>query len=523
MGKKYRCCKYLRLSKEDTRKLGTDESMSIESQRMIIESFCKYHNLDLVREYVDDGFSGGNFDRPGFKKMIEDIESGIVNCVITKDLSRLGRELYRTGIFIEEYFNEKDIRYIAINDGYDSVNSTDNSLSMRLTFNDYYIRDISKKVKSSLVAKQKRGDYIGSFPKYGFKKDPHNHNHLIIDPVASLIVKRIYNLTLNGLSPYEIADILTKEKIPIPVVYKKDPRGFSITENEGFGIWRPQTIRDILRSEMYIGNMVQHTFEKMRYSSKKLRLVDKEERYVVLNTHDAIIDKKTFDKVQVVLEANSKMKGRKKNKDRFLFSGLLVCHECGHKISILEKKNKKNNSHYTQCSYYSKKGKYGICNSHRINYNLLEEDLINIIKDVSMSFLREYDNNLLVNEANQVLSEEINDVSSALKSIMFDIKKYNNAIEKLYMDNVEGRVSDTILNNLLSKYNDELSIATKKKEDLEHKKNELEVQIQSLDYNTCSEVLQKFLLSGVVSRGFIIELVEKVEIDNDKNIKIFFR
>src|SRR5690625_4529702 len=170
--RKYKCGRYLRLSKED--ELKKDESSSIASQRMIIESFAKFQGLEVIKEYIDDGFSGGNFDRPGFKKMIKDIENGVINCVITKDLSRLGRELYQTGRYIEEYFIDNNIRYIAINDGYDSLLG-DNMLSMRLTFNDFTLRDVSKKVKSSLTAKQKNGEYIGTYPKYGYLKDPVNH------------------------------------------------------------------------------------------------------------------------------------------------------------------------------------------------------------------------------------------------------------------------------------------------------------------------------------------------------------
>ena len=151
--RKYKCGRYLRLSKED--ELKKDESSSIASQRMIIESFAKFQGLEVIKEYIDDGFSGGNFDRPGFKEMIKDIEDGVINCVITKDLSRLGRELYQTGRYIEEYFIDNNIRYIAINDGYDSLLG-DNMLSMRLTFNDFTLRDVSKKVKSSLTAKQKK-------------------------------------------------------------------------------------------------------------------------------------------------------------------------------------------------------------------------------------------------------------------------------------------------------------------------------------------------------------------------------
>ena len=173
----YLCAGYDRLSDADNK---NDESSSIQSQKIIIDSFAKFNNLKIVKHYVDDGYSGGNFDRPGFKAMIEDIEKGKINCVITKDLSRLGRELYKTGKYIEEYFLEKGVRYIAINDSYDS-NIGDAMLGIRLSVNDLYLRDVSKKVKTSLRAKQNRGDYIGSFPLYGYKKDPNDRHKLIVD------------------------------------------------------------------------------------------------------------------------------------------------------------------------------------------------------------------------------------------------------------------------------------------------------------------------------------------------------
>lgn len=162
----YLCAGYDRLSDADNK---NDESSSIQSQKMIIDSFAKFNNLNIVKHYIDDGYSGGNFDRPEFQEMIKDIENGKINCVITKDLSRLGREMYKTGKYIEEYFLEHGVRYIAINDSYDS-NIGDSMLGIRLSVNDLYLRDVSKKVKTSLRAKQNRGDYIGSFPLYGYKK-----------------------------------------------------------------------------------------------------------------------------------------------------------------------------------------------------------------------------------------------------------------------------------------------------------------------------------------------------------------
>lgn len=516
--RKYKCGDYLRLSKEDL--LKKDESTSIESQRMIIKSFCKYHNLELVAEYVDDGYSGGNFDRPGFKKMIEDIESGKINCILTKDFSRLGRELYQTGSFIEDYFNEKGIRYISINDSYDSLNG-DSTISMKLTFNDFTLRDTSKKVKSAFTVRQKNGEYIGSIPKYGYLKDPTNHHRLVIDPIASLIVKRIFSMAYVGYGCNKIASVLTNEKVPIPIVYKKENRGALVTENDGCGIWRPQTIKNILTSEMYIGNMVQNTFNKIRYNSKKIKAVKKEDYIIVENTHEAIIDKETFDKVNKILKANSRTV--EKNKERYLFSGLLKCKECGHNISILERKNKGNKSHYTQCNQYSKKGKYGICNIHRLNYNLLEEDLVSIITSICKSFLNEYDNKSLTNEANDILHEKTNELQKQIDVFIKDIAKYNNTIEQLYIDKVQGKIPENIFANLLEKYNKYLNNVITQKNELEQDKIKLLSKIESLDYDSCAQILKKFLSSKHPTRAMIVELVDRVEIDNDKNVNIFFR
>ena len=269
----YICGAYDRLSDADNK---TDESSSIQSQKIIIDSFAKFNNLKIYKHYVDDGYSGGNFDRPGFQEMIEDIESGKINCVITKDLSRLGREMYKTGKYIEEYFLEKGVRYIAINDSYDS-NIGDSMLGIRLSVNDLYLRDVSKKVKSSFRVKQEKGEYIGSFPCYGYMKDPNAHHKLIIDPEASEIVKLIFSLALDGHGVCVIAKKLTERQIPIPIVHKKEPRGLKVTENNGNGIWKHSTLRNILTNEMYIGNMVQHTHEKISYNNKKCRKTKKEE------------------------------------------------------------------------------------------------------------------------------------------------------------------------------------------------------------------------------------------------------
>src|SRR5574344_51230 len=197
----YLCGGYDRLSDADNK---VDESSSIQSQKMIIDAFAKFNNFNIIKHYVDDGYSGGNFERPAFKEMIRDIELGKINCVITKDLSRLGREMYKTGRYIEEYFLEKGVRYIAINDSFDS-NIGDSMLGIRLGVNDLYLRDVSKKVRTSFRAKQNKGDYIGSLPLYGYIKDPNDKHKLIIDDNVAPNIELIYDLAFDGMTPQKIA------------------------------------------------------------------------------------------------------------------------------------------------------------------------------------------------------------------------------------------------------------------------------------------------------------------------------
>lgn len=518
--RKEKCGIYLRLSKEDSKNLLNDESVSIKGQRMIITSFCSFNNIDIACEYVDDGYSGSNFDRPGFKKMIKDIESGKINLVITKDLSRLGRELYKTGSYIEDYFNDKNVRYIAINDGYDSFKENDGSISMKLAYNDYVLRDTSRKVRSSLTARRKNGQYIGSIAKYGYIKDPKDHHHLIKDTTAAIIVKKIFDMALQGNTCYKIASILTEEKIPIPIIYKGETRGANITDNDGCGIWKVQTVKDILTSEMYTGTMVQNIWTKVRYNSKKLRRLDEQDYIKVENTHEAIIDKDTFDRVQEIVK---KEKGvLSKSKKIYLFSGLLYCKECGHRISILERKNKKDNSHYTQCSMYSKKGKYGVCNIHRVNYNQLEDDLILIIKRVCKSYLHKYDNKLLTEEINNIMCEEEINLQKEIDSLTLEITKYGKVIEGLYMDKTLGKVPENVFDRLLMTYNESLNRCIDSKNELDEKKEQIMEKNKKVDYENCAKFITNYLSQQTPTRSLIIALVDKVEIDNEKNIKIYF-
>ena len=514
----YRCGAYNRLSDADNK---NDESSSIQSQKMIIESFAKFNNLEIVKHYVDDGYSGGNYDRPGFKEMIEDIEKGKINCVITKDLSRLGRELYKTGRYIEEYFLEHGVRYIAINDSYDS-NIGDSMLGIRLSVNDLYLRDVSKKVKTSLRVKQNRGDYIGSFPLYGYKKNPEDKHKLIVDEEVRDIIEYIYDLTLEGKSYTFIADSLTNRKVPIPIVYKQDPRAKTITDNDGFGIWKRQTIKNILSNRMYTGDMVQNTFNKISYNSKKIRKTSVEEHIIVENTHEAIIDKEKFERVQEILE--SKPKNKRDSQYEYLLGGLLYCKECGRTIRISKKVIKRGVSNFTQCNLYTRKGKFGVCSSHRLNYDYLEEDIIEYLQQLCERFCEIYNFSEVEDNSDLVIKQNLDKLNLLIDKKEKQLDKYKSLIDDLYIDKTQGLVDESMYKRIYEKTKKEIDkIEFDLNELLSKRKiNENQQKDTSL-FNRCKKSVLDYMSLRVPTREQINRLVDKIEIDKDKKVYVYLK
>ncbi len=511
----YICGGYERLSDADNK---NEESSSIQSQKIIIESFAKFNNLTIYKHYSDDGYSGGNFERPAFKMMIDDIESGKINCIITKDLSRLGREMYKTGKYIEEYFLEKNVRYIAINDSYDS-NIGDAMLGIRLSVNDLYLRDVSKKVKSSLRAKQNRGDYIGSFPLYGYKKDPNDSHKLIVDEEVRDIVELIYDLALDGKTPSNIAQILTLKKIPIPIVYKKDPRAKNVVENDFFGIWKRQTITNILTNEMYIGNMVQNTHNKISYNSKKLRKTTKDELIIVKNTHEGIISKEKFDKVQKLINSKTKIKVTTHQLD-YLFGGMIYCHECGHRIRISKDILKSGVRHYTQCNLYTRKGKFGVCSSHRINYDWLEEDILNYLQRICKGFCSNYNFNDLEGKNIDITTRNIDEINKKIKRLNNTLTSHKTTIDNLYIDKTKGLVDEEMYKRIYEKITNEINKLNLELTKLDEKKQINEKQTaNNKDFN--KEVDYMSLKNP--TKDQVKRLVEKIEIDKDKKIYVYLK
>ncbi len=506
---------YVRLSREDDQ---NDESKSIKSQKMIIESFANFNNLKISKFYSDDGYTGSNFNRPAFEQLKADIEDGVINCVIVKDLSRLGRELYETGGYIEEYFLSKGIRFIAINDSYDSFVG-DSMLGIRLSVNDLYLRDLSKKVKAGFDAKRNRGDYVGSLPAFGYKKNPKNNKHLIIDEVASEYVRMMFAYALEGLGTSKIARKLTDTNIPTPVTYKKEKR--SVVNKallEKGDIWRPATVKSILENELYLGHMVQGKWKKVSYSSKKLVKMPRSEWFIVKNTHEPIIDEETFQKVQIYLEKNKRFAA--KNTEKYLLQGLIVCKDCGSSMSIHNvKRNQKKGA---QCNNYQKFGKHGVCSSHHIDYNALELDILHYLKEIGEQLVNKFDSESSCDAIVRLQMKEHHQIDNQIAELEKNNNKIIRTLEKLYEDRLNDIISIKQYTLLAKRYDDEsneiLNQIALLKQQLDNLNGENLVKI----YERTKRAIHKFISLEDLTRELLQDVIKKIEVDKKRNIVVFF-
>ena len=388
---------YLRLSKEDD-KLG--ESASIENQREILHQYLQKTQFIFSGEYVDDGYSGTNMDRPAFKQMIKDIESGKVGVVLTKDFSRLGRNSGRVQMVIDEVFLKNRVRYIAVSDGIDTAqrNGASEIIAPVLGFaNELYASDISRKIKSSFCAKMVKGDYIGAFAPFGYKKDPENRNRLLPDAEAAKTVQRIFSLAKKGCSPGETAKKLNSEKVLTPSKYRlsKNPHinagSFKLQNN-----WQAGMVGRILRNEVYLGKTIQGKTRKPSFKMKYTYTVPKEERITVNDTHIPLVDEETWQIVR------NRARSRNKNGGSGfvnIFSGIAKCADCGKNMSTTSSR-KKGSLANLECGGYKLNGRKS-CTNHLIDYGRLCQAVFGALKK-EINFeknkrIAEYDTDKLIN------------------------------------------------------------------------------------------------------------------------------
>jgi len=305
----------------------------------MLSRFCRENQLNIADYYIDDGLSGLSFDRPDFLRLIDDIEAGLIDMVITKDLSRLGRDYIMTGYLTDIYFARMGVRYLAIDDGIDTQKGSNDIAPFKNIMNDMYAKDISRKIKSAKRQRAYQGMYISAQTPYGYKIDPQNHNHLIIDENVADVIRMIFDLAQSGISISAIASELKAKKIITPSVYKAqqgDTRfsaALALNDEEQFS-WVPCTVANILHNQVYIGHMVNHKYEVLSYKTKEMRRIPTEERIIVKNTHEPIIDAAIFDQVENILHNRSHV--RRHEFDNWL-QGKVYCADCLKPMSLVIK------------------------------------------------------------------------------------------------------------------------------------------------------------------------------------------
>ena len=506
---------YIRLSREDGDNL---ESESITNQRDLLHLFLEKttEKLVYIDEYVDDGFTGSNFDRPSWKRLIKDLENNKVNTIITKDLSRMGRDYISMGEYIERIFPEKGIRYIAINDDIDTLHETPGLefLQFKLMFNDYYLKDTSKKIRKVLRSKKERGEFLGFKAPYGYLKDPSDKHKLIVDENIRPIIKKIFLLAYTGKSPRQIADIFSKEHIETPSVYANLNRGIN---NPTYNIWCPRTIEEMLTNETYIGNMTQGRRKKLNYKSKKEIRTPKEEWIIIENTHEAIIDKKIFDTVGELLKKN---KNKPTGNNIMLLSGFMKCRECNHKIGI--NKSSDGKRYYTHCSYYTAHSKYGLCTPHSLNYKKLENLVLEEIRKLCKEYVDSTTFKERIEEArkkNDIKIKKQVEISILEKKI----RTNNSYIDKVYEDKLNGNIDIEMFNRLTIKYKDEILSWKKRIDSIEKEISTLDKVDTDKERKDILEKTNEYLALEKPTRALLVNLIDKILISEDKTIEIHYK
>ena len=507
----YHAALYIRLSKEDE---SEGPSQSVQNQESLLREFVQQHRLSVYDTYIDDGWSGTSFDRPAFQRMIADIEAKKVNMVITKDLSRLGRDYILTGHYMERYFPEHRVRYISLLDGIDTgVDSTANDITpFRAIMNDMYAKDISKKIKSVKRDKQRKGQFIGGKPVYGYKMHPTEKNKIVIDEEVAPIVRRIFALALSGVSCRNIATLLNQEGVPTPATYA----GLPVARPGPYTcLWSSERISDMLQNETYIGNMVQGRSVKISYKSKKCLKQDPDNWVVVEGTHEPLVDAETFQKVRMLV--NSRRHTRSRTYD-FLLKGLIFCHECGYPLAVLNRKNAKGEDVlYFVCRTYQRFTKAGVCTCHSIKEKTVTDAVIAKVREVCQAYLNPDELLPVAQEAVENARKQ-SSLESELQALQSKIDSLTANLDRMYTDRLIGLLPEADFQRIFGRIKLE-------REQLEEKRQELELRQKSpvRSEDRARELVQRFIETAGENRELLVSLIERVELTEDKEIIIKFR
>ncbi|MEE0857157.1 MAG: recombinase family protein [Ruminococcus sp.] len=522
---------YCRLSKDD---LNVGDSDSIVHQRAILEKYAEDNCFPNIRVFVDDGYSGVSFDRPGFQEMYKLIEAGKVGIVITKDLSRLGRNYIEVGNYTEFIFPRYGVRYIAISDNYDSLFSDNNELApFKNLFNEWYARDTSKKIRAVFKAKAERGERLGTTIPYGYRRDPNSGKEcrLLINEETAPVVKMIFAMCAEGIGPSNISKALEERKILKPTMYRfmREGKYGTHTDTENPYKWNERTIADILDNEIYLGHTINCRTRIASFKDKRTIKVPKEEQLRFENTHEAIIDQETWDIVRKVREGRiRKTRMGEINK----YSGLIYCADCGKKHYFVRGKTVKRENYNFICGNYRKHVGEEKCTPHSIREVVLDEIVLEEINKAlyyARNNTKEFTDYISKKTSSQY-RKELNSKTAELSKAEKRIVELKSLFKRLYEDNVLGRISDEQYRMLSADYNDE-------QKELEASIPKLQKEIDTLK-NECTnvqkllDIVRKYVcvqeLTPEVLRTFISKIVvhereKKHSQTSPQQIDIYFR
>ena len=513
---------YCRLSKDD----GTNnESMSISTQKTMLKDYAKRNGFLNCQFYVDDGYSGTNYDRPAFRQLIEDIQDGEVSTLITKDLSRLGRNYLETGTYIEVFFPNHNVRYIAINDGVDSIDNAQMDITpFRNIINEMYAKDTSRKIKSALHARKMQGKYMATTAPFGYQKDEKDHNHLVIDEVTAPVVELIFSIAEEGVGLHTICNRLRKAKVIKPSFYKKEMFE-RYTDEEKMYDWDTAYVSKILHDPVYAGNLTVAERPTKTMRSKKRQYIPYAEREVIYGTHEPIIEQSRWNTVQKILESRPPVIGESSSGYDNIFRGVIKCADCGSAmLAKVEQKRKRNNvldKTFYCCTKYRKFGKEG-CSSHTIEARTVHEVVLADIQKHAGQALT--DRKAMVTDIaerlNLQMSADREQQKKELRQCKQRVSEIENLYAKLYEDLTRELLTEKRFQMLSARYDSEQEELTAKIKELEKSAIADKEQLSSIEQ--FAEQISGY--AGITELNFKIinQLIEKilvsepVEVDGQK-------
>ena len=506
---------YCRLSQDDG---NVGDSMSIQSQKAILEKFAREMGKIAYSFYVDDGYSGTNFQRPSFQRMIADIEDGKIDTVITKDLSRLGRNYLESGAYIEVFFPQHHVRYIAVNDGVDSEQSGGLDITpFKNILNEFYSRDISKKVKSGKHIRALEGKFMGTTAPFGYRKDPQDKNHLIVDEATAPTVRLIYSLALEGYGTNRIGKVLYERKIAKPSYYKQELFSQHDSGSDDYWYdWKQEVITRILRNPIYKGGMYVHSTSKQTFKCKGGGYIRRADREILEDVHEAIVTKEVWQTANDIIDRHTKVKPCTSGYEN-IFRGLLKCPDCGQTLLIhTDNRNPDRDlldKTYYQCTTYRKKGA-NFCTAHRISAG----DIENAIKaDIDRHAVKAMkDKEKFINNVLLSMNESSAERSEKIKAEIEKLKKRNAELDQMYIrlyeDYSGGKLSEKKFTMMSAHYEQEQDANEEKLSELERRHKEKSAAVTNAEQFT--ESLAQCAGMKKLTATVLNTLIEKIEVHN---------